>query len=497
MKKILAAVITLHIVLSLFVIFVADRELWFDVAFSLETANKLNANGYNSIDFHNYDVHPPTYYYLLSFWQDLNPAGISEYQWAQLLSVLFSVGFLVFVVAAVNKVFGKSNALIIGSFFAISTTYLHYATEVRMYSLVFLLSAMGFYGIIAGGKWRYASLAAILLLPNVHYLAAIASVTMVAAYVLITKGNVTFNKKWLGAFVASLAIGIAFALTYAIPQKLRAAGMWFQTPSFVSIPSSLFYSLFTTNDVAITNAFTIIVFSGFCISLFLFYRKVFRTLQDKSAFTQVKRIWFAFALTSIIPILYIIGDNFIIRLFGSGGFAQLYHHRFFLSVTWMFVIAYLMWVIDAFKDNVRLNYFFRTHFSKILIVVIAFSMLFVYSVTVQNSLTDMMVATPCSTNLTYIGHENPATSLPFTVYARENNCNWINFISTNLSVELSRSAGFDVVPQDNVYWNTALPDYGFFYVREPNNGMFDLSNRSQSVVAIDKKIVELISVGAK
>ena len=103
-KILLVLTLLVFIGLSVFTIFVTDRESWFDVSFSLETVHTLRTEGFSSIDFQQHDVHPPAYYYALTLWSYANPTylsspstGISEYHWAQLFGVLCGIAFFIFI----------------------------------------------------------------------------------------------------------------------------------------------------------------------------------------------------------------------------------------------------------------------------------------------------------------------------------------------------------------------------------------------------------------
>lgn len=77
-RTLLVVSLLVFLVLSQCLIFVVDREPWIDVSFSLQTVDNLRVGGLGSVDFKQYDVHPPTHYYLLYGWSYLNP-GFSEY----------------------------------------------------------------------------------------------------------------------------------------------------------------------------------------------------------------------------------------------------------------------------------------------------------------------------------------------------------------------------------------------------------------------------------
>lgn len=500
-KRTYVLIVLLHVFTALFVTFVINRENWFDTAFSLETAYKLNTDGFNSISWRAFDVHPPLFYVVLAGWMRMNIFSVLEYHWAQLLSIIFGVGFLLFVVVTVEKVFGSSRAVFIGSFLAIASTYLHYSTEVRMYSLVLFLSAMGIYGVIAGGRWRYLSLLVVLLLPNIHYLATFGSIGIVAAYFLI-RYEERDVKKWVAWLGFLTLVGIGYALTYAIPQRMRVDAMWLLSPSAISFPSALFYSMFTLQYDALTSVVAGALFLIFIVSLIFLYWRLFKVLKSKDI-SRENRIWVVFVLSSIFPALFIIGDVFIMVFlgpFGLGGIAQLYHPRFFLCVLWMFAIAYVMWLLDVLKKWEKL--------AKMGLILFALIMIGAYAQYSNHELDHLAAYTPCSSQHEYILHETPFSSIPYTVYAREHGCNWTNLVTTDISAKMSRSAGFDIIPSENVFWNNTFPDYEFLYARPPETNYIGsmLGNRTQTLIDIEGSVnasgyctncIALVRIGPK
>ena len=183
-KKLLWGTLAIFLVLSQFVIFIVDREAWFDTSFSLETVNAMREG--KQIDFAAWDVHPPVFYFSLYYWSFLNP-GMSEYHWAQELSVLFGLIFFIFAYLSFSKLFGKQGEIAIFLLMACST-YVHYGTEPRSYALILAMSAILLYCVIRNFEkgWMTAtSLVIAFTFPLVHYYAAAVALSFFGIYIII------------------------------------------------------------------------------------------------------------------------------------------------------------------------------------------------------------------------------------------------------------------------------------------------------------------------
>jgi len=482
-KLILAVAIILFIALSQYIIFEVDRENWFDASFSLETAHMLNTNGFSSIDFREHDVHPPLSYYALASWQNLRPYHtvnvgevyqpapsyyISEYHWGQQMSVLFGLAFLVFAFIGLTKFFGNDAVwgmvpLVLGS------TYLHFATEVRMYIIVLSLSALIFAAIAHKFHkgWKYAGLFAILILPMIHYLAALVPIVMALLYWVWAKDEPDRNLNvWLMG-IAWIA-GILVALNFAIPQRFRTEGTWFQSPTISSWMSAAYYSIFMGDVFAskitrliqwIFTMFEVLIWcliGGFSYRLFK-HKKLLPFFKNRSDMILLLMI-----LTAVLPLFALSFLAIGKQLLGGGAFWNLYHHRFFLSVTWLFASGlFIFGAIYLKKFN---KYVGR---SVLVVVILLFAvMLQGYAGGVHHELRNTMDATPCPTNSTiWIVHESPFSSLPYAVYQREKKCNWQHAIVTRMSDKMSHSAGFDAIGDQRVYWDGEVPLHEFYYVQ--------------------------------
>ena len=102
------------------------------------------------------DIHPPGYYWLLAGWRSLT--GDSEFA-LRSLSVLASVLSVAFALAVGGRLYGRWAGLTAALFVALNTFSVYYAQEARMYALLALLGAAGFWaliGLVRQPTWRWA-----------------------------------------------------------------------------------------------------------------------------------------------------------------------------------------------------------------------------------------------------------------------------------------------------------------------------------------------------
>ena len=145
--------VVLLIGLGVRLIGLAGRPIWYDEAFSL-----LVARGDTLAFPFATDVHPPLYYLLLSVWGDL--FGISVVN-ARLFSILFGLITIFLAYQLCTLLFNKELAGWSVLFLAVSPFLVHYAQEIRMYSLLtvfVLLAAYAFWRGSRSSGWRWWAL---------------------------------------------------------------------------------------------------------------------------------------------------------------------------------------------------------------------------------------------------------------------------------------------------------------------------------------------------
>jgi len=483
--------------LTQFIIFEVEREAWFDVSFSLQTANNINDGIISSIgDFRFYDVHPPFFYYVLAGWQLIGPDWISPYQWAQELSVIAGLLFLVFLFVGLRTLFGVKGVYALIPF-SLATTYLHFATEVRMYMFVLLFSAILFAAFAKKfrGNWLYVAIGVVLLLPNFHYLSIMVVPVILWMHLVI---NCDEDNKWVAFWLLVLAscAGVLVALNFAFPQRLRTEGTWFQSPSISSWSSALFYAFWMGDVFAVElSSFGVFVFKSFklfCV-LLLGFVVGFLVARCRQALSNRTKLLLMMGSTAVVPILALAFFEIGKSITNGGAFWNLYHHRFFLVLTWMFVVVVFI-LLQDFGDLI-IKQFKRVGFKRtgyyiniigsVLLLFVFIMMLQGYVLGVHYELKRTIEATPCES--AWIGHESPFSAITYKLYGEEHGCEWFHFISTRITEKMSHSAGFDAIPSVPVYWNGVVPEFSFYYVMSDERSI-DISGRDVVVVYVDDGI---------
>lgn len=125
--------------LSLRLILITQKNLWFDEVFSwhLSTGSFLDITWGTSAD-----IHPPLYYYLLKLWIML--FGDSVFA-LRLLSAMLSSVTVFFIYPIARKVLGKKESFIVLILYSLSPLNLYYSQEVRMAALNLLLNVSALY----------------------------------------------------------------------------------------------------------------------------------------------------------------------------------------------------------------------------------------------------------------------------------------------------------------------------------------------------------------
>ena len=494
--KWLVIALSLFLVLTQLNIFVVDAENWFDVSFSLQTAYLLNENGWGSIQFSQYDVHSPVYYYVLAGWQRLNP-GLSEYHWARELSVLLGLLFIVFVFFGLRKLYRLSGE-IATVFLAACATYVHFATEVRMYMLVLLYSAIVFWAVMHGLErrvHRWLAYGALMLSTMTHYFAGMMVPFFLVLYFLVMKKRRLWGIETRRRLVRMALWGFAgllVALCWAIPQRVRVDGAWFQAPSPLSFISAAFYAFFPMDELMLplhgVSVAIYVLFVGVVVGLMVYgVWRVFRgVLLDREG------VLLLMGMTMLFPLVLLL---FLSTL--NGSFSNLYHHRFFLVVTWMF--AAMLFVLVA-ENMVWWSVSGKRLWWVLLLVVVGVIVVMdaLYVAGSHHELERMMVATPCVRDgFVLVGHESPFSSLPYEVWGRMHGCRWHSFIWTEVTRGMANGGGFDAIYSSQVvYWGGELPKDSFYYVESTAKEFpLEAQGREFVVVAEDEGIRLLFVLG--
>ncbi len=121
------------------VIFITQKNLWFDEIFSwhLAQGNFLDITWGTSAD-----IHPPLYYYLLKIW--MIPFGDSVFS-IRFLSALISSSAIFFIYPVSKIVLSEKESFIVLILFSLSPLNLYYSQEARMAALNLLLNTASLY----------------------------------------------------------------------------------------------------------------------------------------------------------------------------------------------------------------------------------------------------------------------------------------------------------------------------------------------------------------
>jgi uncharacterized membrane protein len=456
------------------VIFVVHADQWFDPAFTVETVQKMRMDGLGSISFANFDVHPPLHYYVQYLWSFLNP-GLPSYFWAQQLSVLLGMFFLVFVYYGLTEFFGEKAGTFATVLMAFSTVYVHYAQEPRMYIMVLLLSAMIFCSVVKRfeGWWLWIGAIAAALLPFLHYLAAMAIPFYALMAYVVFRDDLRFKWRRLWAFFGiGVAATITSAIVYALPQAARVENMWFQPVSITSWISSLLFAFFMIEGMRAGIVY-LCIYALFAIVVLYFAVWLWKMIflgghQGDQKISMRKKM---------LAMMGLSGATILIALMiipWMGRFSNLYHHRFFLVITWMFAAMFYIALYDLWEKahikrflvkGQRGKWFvFWANMAVVLVVLSLGIMWNQYEEGAHHELQDLEKQLSCSESLKFV-HESAFSMLTFDLYTKENGCVWTNVISTGLSEKQGHSAGFDVVASERIYWNLTLPEGDYWIVQ--------------------------------
>ena len=460
----------LILILCLFVfnafLYMYAKPLWFDEAFSLETVHAMNEG--KVIDWRHYDVHPNTYYVALEKWMQVPHAGISETYWARMLSIVFGVIFLYIVYESTKNLFeGEEKALFVVAMMAVCSTYVYFAAEARQYMLLLMVAASAVFWLSVQVKngfswWRTVLIGGLCFaLPLIHYYAGMFFIVMTGMYFIFMWKKAS-KKEVMGAtaiiFLCGL-LGIVLALTIAIPQMLQGSFMWFHTSTFVSLPSSLLFMFVQVEGVPMANWIAQILFIVFCsIMIYLFlWKLLFKTV--KKGMTEKQKYWTVFMIAGLAPFA-----GLVLKIVLSGVFPQLFHHRFFLVVGWMFAVACFVTLAEYYqKSSVR---------GAVLILIIFVTLIVSLVSGMLNApfqeLEELTYILPCG-GVTVV-HQSPFSGLPAKVMDRERGCDNRHVFVTYLEPNQRHTAGYDVVPTEEIYFNDELPEDSFFYFLPDSEG---------------------------
>lgn len=224
---------------------IQTRPIWYDEAFSVLFAEKgpaeiLKSTLIQDTDSSAAEEHPPLYYFGLWAWFQIFGESIPS---ARSFSILLSVISLYLIYCIARSLFSPNTALIAAGVAAILPAQVHFAQEIRMYSMLtlwLLLATFAFIQARTGQtKWWITFAAACALAQYTHNLAAI--------YLVPLAMIPLFQRDWKTLRGLTMA-GLAALILY-LPWM-------FQLPSQFSKVSSSFW----VERPGIEKVFTLLLF---------------------------------------------------------------------------------------------------------------------------------------------------------------------------------------------------------------------------------------------
>jgi 4-amino-4-deoxy-L-arabinose transferase-like glycosyltransferase len=225
---------------------IASRPIWYDEAFSILFSEKgLSAMLYGTLSqtaTGSADIHPLGYYTILWVW--INIFGRSVLT-ARLFSIFISLLSLGLVYQIAKILFDEKTAMTAALLFSILPFQVHYAQEIRMYSLLSFWLLLATYSFLRGryGNWKWWIVFAVssALAQYTHNLAAI--------YLIPLAVTPIFQKDWqtLKAVVAASIFSILLYLPWLIHlpaqfEKVQSS-YWVERPGLEKIFTLILFYL--------------------------------------------------------------------------------------------------------------------------------------------------------------------------------------------------------------------------------------------------------------
>ena len=246
-RPILLFNICLGLVLRLYQL--GKQSLWFDEAYSVLMSKNLTGLWFDQIR----DASPPLYYTLLHYW--MGWFGKDEFS-LRFLSVLFGILLIPLIYAVGTTLFDKRVGFYASLLTAISPIHIYYSQEIKMYSLLPLLSLASFFMLYLCLKekknlfWVLYGLTTILML-YAHNYGIFLLIAEFCFYVLYTpeqkdaflKFAPLKNSSLMGFVLAQTVILLAY-----LPRLLVISGQaamdinpWIQVPTLSDVASTFMH----------------------------------------------------------------------------------------------------------------------------------------------------------------------------------------------------------------------------------------------------------------
>lgn len=288
---------------------IMSRPIWYDEAFSILFSEKgpsamvygtLSKAGSGSAD-----IHPLGYYTLLWAWTNIFGTSIVA---ARILSIFISLISLTLIYQIAKFLFNDKTASIATILFAILPFQIHFAQEIRMYSLLTLWLLLATFSFLRAraGNWRWWALFALS--------AAFAQYThnLAAFYLIPLAFTPVIQKDWktLRSLTVAGLVSIIIYLPWAIhlPAQFSkvSTSYWVERPGMEKIFTLFLYYL---PNMPLPNNMLI---PGLLIATLTITLAAFQTIlaQKNGLSTASRGIWFAY-LAFMPPLLLWLASQYV------------------------------------------------------------------------------------------------------------------------------------------------------------------------------------------
>lgn len=276
------------------------QSFWLDEAISAITASKPFPYQIFGITG---DFQPPLYYVILHLWMK---SGLTAEWFLRIPSVGFGLLSVYFLYALVRQLLGKNTALKAAMLLAGSQFQIYYSQELRMYSLLCLLSILSITFLVRRQWVRLSIVIAAGLLTNYMFFFMIP-----VQLIYIFRDRKEFFRKWLVTVSASLGIFLFWIPQFM--QQLNAGNMLVSVlPAWKTLSAEPLYRLlpqlflkFTWGRVNFPDKFLYSALFLFLGVLYIIVLFPLRKMIKKNA-VRLFMLWFVIplALSLLFSLLY-------------------------------------------------------------------------------------------------------------------------------------------------------------------------------------------------
>lgn len=252
------------------------------------------------------DVHPPLYYTLLHFWQNIVGLDVAQLRF---LSVLFAWIAIFFGWLIARRWFGRPAVWIAPLLMAISPLFVRYGAVMRMYTLALAIALAGTYVLLRavnskGRKWwaLYAVLVAAGMWTN--YFMALVWVTHVIWLLYIFRKKTAIIRSWRWAFGWSVVLYLAWLPMLLFRYgEIQVSGFWIKPFSIDTLVSTVTQSI-VFHNAAMTKTWLAVGVITLITAIALVGRAVYKQFDN----TKKQPFLLVLAMSSLPVILLVIGS---------------------------------------------------------------------------------------------------------------------------------------------------------------------------------------------